>query len=110
MLDKIKNNCYNHHSEIHKGTNSNIPYTFGMSRQRVCGPALIPWTVPCGMSLYVKALTAIIAYIWPCFQRNRFGVLRSACKYAPCKKCGRVSSRTFVSPEPLMKRISSVFS
>ena len=40
MLDKVKNNCYNHHSEIHKGTNSNLPYTFVMSRQRVCGPAL----------------------------------------------------------------------
>ena len=63
MLDKAENNCYNHHSEIQKGTNSNLPYTFGMSRQRVCGPALIPWTVPCGMSLYVKALTAIIAYL-----------------------------------------------
>ena len=63
MLDKIKNNCYNYHSEIHKGTNSNLPDTFRMSRQRVCGPALIPWTVPCGMSLYVKALTAIFAYL-----------------------------------------------
>lgn len=70
MLDKIKNSCYNHHSEIQKGTNSNLPYTFGISRQRVCGPALIPWTVPCGMSLYVKALTAIIAYIWPCFSEE----------------------------------------
>ena len=27
MLDKVKNNCYNHHSEIQKGTNSNLPYT-----------------------------------------------------------------------------------
>ena len=70
MLDKIKNNCYNHHSEIHKGTNSNLPDTFRMSRKRVCGPALIPWTVPCGMSRYVKALTAIIAYIWPCFSEE----------------------------------------
>ena len=40
MLDKAENNCYNHHSEIQKGTNSNLPYTFGMSRQCVCGPAL----------------------------------------------------------------------
>ncbi len=70
MLDKIKNNCYNHHSEIHKGTNSNLPYTFVMSRRRVFGPALRPWTVPCGMSLYVKALTAILAYIWPCLSEE----------------------------------------
>ena len=40
MLDKVKNNCYNHHSEIQKGTNSNLPYTLEMSRQRVRGPVL----------------------------------------------------------------------
>ena len=105
MLDKIKNNCYNHHSEIHKGTNSNLPDTFRMSRQRVCGPALIPWTVPCGMSLYVKALTAILAYLALFFRGIGSAFSGTLANTRLVKKCGRIPSRNFLSQEPLGKRV-----
>ena len=99
MIDKVKNKCYSYYSEIQKGREQQSPIQFVIHWLCLRTVREIWWRLVedhCN----VKARTAT-NLLTRFLKMGRDGLRTAQQNNAPCRKCGRVSSRTFVSLKQL---------